>query len=63
MDETGFTIGQEKVEKVITVFSEKNGVLGSAMLCKLVIVIECISAEGRSTNLFLVLAEKNHLEN
>ena len=32
------------------------------MTCKLVTVIECISAEGKPTNPFLVLAGSHHLK-
>ena len=62
MDETGFQIGQGKIEKVITAFPEANTQIGSAMSRKLVTVIECISAEGKPINPFLVLAGKYHLE-
>ena len=62
MDETGFQIGQGKVEKVITAFPEASANIGSAMTCKLVTVVECISAEGKAINPFLVLAGSYHLE-
>lgn len=62
MDETGFQIGQGKVEKVITVFPEASASIGSSMTRKLVTVVECISAEGKPTNPFLILTGKHHLE-
>ena len=62
MDETGFLIGQGKIEEVITAYPEMNSTAGSSMLCKLVTLVECISANGRAIDPFLVLASKHHLE-
>ena len=41
-DEIGFLEGQEKAEKVITQFPERNDSLSSSFSRKLITVLECI---------------------